>query len=377
MVFAALLTLHCGVTPADAPCEQSSLGIEASGVRISRVLPGGPAAIAGLQDGDVLVQIGDERIEFACEVERLAVNRECTPVRVIVERDGATIEKTLAPAQQAVVSPPQDSLDTACNTGSGSACATLASQSQDDSRALELYTRACNLGHARGCYSMGIFYDTGRGTVTNNARAAYGYEQACDAGVSMACTDLGFLLERGRGVMADRKRAADLFRRGCEGSPCEPSNLRGCVNLGDAYRDGIGVEQDYARAAQVFRAACDSPLRSEEDARIRACALFAALQFNGSGVPEDEESAFRLSSEVCEKGDAFGCFNVGSIQESREQYEPAAKAYRQSCDGDDAEACYKLGLLYEEGKGVPYDSTRSGEMFRKACRGGFAAACEK
>jgi TPR repeat protein len=377
MVFAALVMLRCGVSPADAPCAQSSLGIEAAGVKISRVLPGGPAEIAGLQEGDVLLQIGDERIEYACEVERLAVNRECTPVRVVIERDGATVEKTLAPAQQADAAPAPESTENACNAGNGAACATLASQSPDATRALELYTRACNLGHARGCYSMGISYDTGRGTVTNNARAAYGYEQACDAGVSMACTDLGFLLERGRGVMADRKRAAELFRRGCEGSPCEPPNLRGCVNLGDAYRDGIGVEQDYARAAQIFRATCDSPIRAEEEARVRACVLFAALQFDGEGVPEDEEAALRTSKDGCEQGDAFGCFNVAAILASREEYELAADFYRRSCEGDDAEACYQLGLLHEEGNGAPFDFARAGELFRKACRAGFAKACEK
>lgn len=246
----------------------------------------------------------------------------------------------------------------------------------DDMRALELHIRDCHLGNANACYRMGVFYDRGRGTVTNHARAATAYEQACNGGVAMACTDLGFLYERGRGVIADPKRAAELFLRGCEGGPCSAPNLRGCVNLGDAYRDGIGVAQDYTRAAQIFRQTCDSPLRNEEDARIRACVLFAALQFTGEGTPEDEASAFKISLEGCEQGDAFGCFNVAAIHAHREEYEQAAKFYQKSCDGKDGEACYELGVLYDEAKGVPFDAIRATSLYKLACARGFEKACK-
>jgi TPR repeat protein len=275
-------------------------------------------------------------------------------------------------------------LEKGCNRGSGAACAHLAYLyaegnlvARDHIRALELYTRACNLGDARGCYNVGVNHDMGRGISANHTRAAAAYEDACKAGNSMACTNLGFLYERGRGVIADKARAAELFQRGCEGSPCEAANLLGCVNLGNVYRDGIGVQQDYAKAAEIFRTACATETTDEEPSRQRACMLFAALQFYGDGVPENEEEAFRVFKAGCDKGDAFGCFNVGAVHEYRENYTLAAAFYDRACEARDAEGCYKLGLLYDEAKGVAFDSDRAATLFRRACREGFRKACER
>jgi TPR repeat protein len=443
---AALLALQCGVAH-DESCVKSALGLETvasrqGGVRIREVLPGGPADVAGLREGDVLVQIGERRIAYACEAEALSFNRECAPVRVVVERDGVTIEKTLAPADQsslyetacsqgnagacfrmAWLSEDPETMRTlfddacargsaeacaarghalmteqspdavpvlrkACDGGSGAGCAHLAYLyaeailvPRDEIRAMELYTRACSLGDRRGCYSMGVFHDVGRGASSNHARAAAAYEEACNDGVSMACTDLGFLYERGRGVIADPSRAADLFRRGCEGSPCEPANLRGCVNLGDAYRDGIGVTQDDARAAEIFRTTCAASVDPQDTtgqkARLRACVLFAAFQISGRGIPQDEAAGLRASKEGCDKGDPVGCFNVALNHASRENYILAAAFFDRACEGGDAGGCYELGLLYDDAKGVPFDSDRAAALYRRACEGGFAKACDR
>lgn len=445
---AVLLALGCGVA-ADrpAPCEKGALGIEArskrgGGVEIAEVLRGGPADVSGLREGDLLVQIGDRRLAFACEVDALAFNRDCAPLRIVVQRDGSVIERSVTPVEQAslfaeacarenalacfwkaMFTPDEGSarddllddacergsedacairglalleaksagavmiLDRGCNRGSGAACAHLAYAvaegalvPRDEIRAMELYTRACSLGDGRGCYSMGLFHDNGRGTSTNHTRAASAYEEACNAGVSMSCTNLGFQYEHGRGVIVDQGRAAELYRRGCEGSACEPANLRGCVNLGNAYRDGRGVTQDYARAAEIFRTTCAKEANPQdlggEKARLRGCVLFAALQFSGSGVAQDEAAAFRASGEGCEKGDAYGCFNVATIHEHRENYVLASAFYDRACEGGDFEGCYELGMLYQDAEGVPFDPDRAATLFRRACKGGFANACK-
>ncbi|MGZ8779945.1 MAG: PDZ domain-containing protein [Thermoanaerobaculia bacterium] len=432
---AVLLALRCAVS--DPPCEKGALGLEVGalegdGVVIAEVLPRGPADLAGIRRGDLLLSIAGRGVRYACEVPALVFHRDCAPVTVIVRRGTETIEKIITPAEQTSLyekgcsdvdpnacfrlawltgtsyedacrrgsaeacaafgyglmnerkAEAVEVLERACDRGSGAGCAHLAYLyslgslvPKNDLRALDFYTRGCSYGDARSCYSMGVLYDEGRGTSVSAARAASAYEKACAAGVSMACTDVGYLYERGLGTMKDLPRAAEMYRRGCEGSPCEPPNLRGCVNLGDAYRDGLGVPRDPARAAEIFRDACGRTTRdaNEEKSRLRACVLFGAFEMNGLGVPQNVESGLARSLEGCTRGDAVGCFNGAAFYASRGEHARAAGLYEKSCDAGDAEACYELGLLYDEAKGVAFDPARRAALFRRACERGFVRAC--
>jgi TPR repeat protein len=438
-IVAALLILRCGVAANEASCEKGALGVEpglrrGEGVEIVNVVALGPADMAGIRQGDVLLEVGQRKIQYACEAPALLFHRDCAPVRVVVEREGTRIEKTITPADQIPLydkscadgnpsacyrratftndarlyeqacergSPDACAahgyllmtagkaeavkiLDSACNRGSGAACAHLAYLyaegkivAKDEVRALDLYTRGCNAGDTRGCYSKGVLHDQGRGAAMSATTAAPAYQMACDGGVSMACTDLGYLYERGKGVMKDLTRAADLFRRGCEGSPCEPPNLLGCVNLGDAYRDGIGVAKDPAHAAEIFRSTCEMTVDdpSDEKHRIHACVLLGALELNGLGVPPAVERGLARSLDGCNRGAAYGCFNVAALAAPREDYPRAAGFYGKACDGGDAESCFELSQLYDEAKGVPFDYDRAAALRAKACKAGFEKAC--
>ena len=279
-------------------------------------------------------------------------------------------------------------LEDGCDRRSGTACTHLAYLyavgkivERDDLRSLEFYTRGCSFGDANGCYNQGLMRDQGRGFAMSAASAAPAYEQACNEGVSKACTNLGYLYEHGKGVRKDVVRATGFYRRGCEGSPCEGSNLRGCVNLGDAYRDGIGVEKNPTLAAETFRKACESQVDSDDsesaEVRIHACVLLGALEIAGLGVPKDVEGGLARSLDGCNRGDAYGCFNVAAMRAYREDFAGAAKFYDKACNGGDAEGCYELGVLYDEAKGVPFDHEMKTALFARACKGGFDKACRR
>ncbi len=53
----------------------------------------------------------------------------------------------------------------------------------------------------------------------------------------------------------------------------------------------------------------------------------------------------------------------------------AAAAYDKACVANDYEACRNLGVLYNEGIGVPQDPKRATALFAMACNGGNLAAC--
>lgn len=71
------------------------------GVRLSGVAPGGPAEQAGLQRGDVIVEVAGRAIEnlydytFALEAMRVG-----EPVVIVVERDDARIEREIVPGSR-------------------------------------------------------------------------------------------------------------------------------------------------------------------------------------------------------------------------------------------------------------------------------------
>ena len=439
-----LVAFGCRSAPDDATCTKGALGIEPgamtpAGVKIAAVLAGSPADAAGLHEGDLLQEVGDKRVEWLCLVDALLFDRDCQPVRVVVTRDGQTIEKTLTPvdqdsfyekaceggnatacyrlatfdshsdrtfelseeackngsadacAQHGYLLMSNDSpdavkvLEDGCDRRSGAACTHLAYLyavgkivERDDLRSLEFYTRGCSFGDANGCYNQGLMRDQGRGFAMSAASAAPAYEQACNEGVSKACTNLGYLYENGKGVRKDPVRATGFYRRGCEGSPCEGSNLRGCVNLGDAYRDGIGVEKNPALAAETFRKACETkvdPQDEAEEARLRACVLLGAMEMNGLGVPVNAEAGLARSLDGCNRGDAYGCFNIAVMRANGEDFAGAAVYYDKACNGGDAEGCYELGLLYDEAKGVAFDHEMKTALFARACKGGFDKAC--
>ena len=415
--------------------------ITPAGAPIAAVLAGSPAERAGLRKGDVLVQIGEHRIARCeldallfhrdCEPVHVVVTRDgetlektLTPVeRALLYEEGCEAGDATACFRLATFGENSDRaqmlyeqactsgsiaacaqyggllmstespeavkiLEDACDRRSGAACTHLGYLyavgkivAKDDLRSLQFYTRGCSAGDAHGCYNQGLMRDHGRGLAMSATSAAPAYEQACLEGVSSACTNLGYLYEHGRGVMRDAVRATGFYRRACDGSPCQPGDVRGCVNLGDAYRDGIGIEKNPTQAAETFRKACASkpatPESDDEQARIRGCVLLGALEISGLGVAQNVEAGLARSLDGCNRGDAYGCFNVAAMRAAREDFAGAAPFYRQACDGGDAEGCYELGVLYDEAKGVPFDYDLRTALFQRACKGGFARACRR
>ena len=406
---ALLFAVGCGVAQTDTSCTNGGLGIEPgafspAGVAIAAVLEGSPAEAAGLREGDVLQQIGDRRIEWGCQVDALLFHRDCSPVRVVVTRDGQRIEKTLTPVDQdsfyekaceggnatacfrlATFASHSDRtfelseeackngvadacaqhgyllmsnespeavkvLEDGCDRRSGAACTHLAYLyavgkivERDDLRSLEFYTRGCSFGDANGCYNQGLMRDQGRGFAMSAASAAPAYEQACNEGVSKACTNLGYLYENGKGVRKDLVRATGFYRRGCEGSPCEGSNLRGCVNLGDAYRDGIGVERNPTLAAETFRKACESKVDAQDE--------------------EAEETRIR----ACVLLGALEIHGLGVA----EDVEGGIARSLDGCNRGDALGCFNVGAM----RAYRDDFSGAAPFYDKACNGGDAEGC--
>jgi TPR repeat protein len=87
----------------------------------------------------------------------------------------------------------------------------MLTRSTDPRRATELFTVACDAGHAASCGKLALLV-----TASDPARAASLLVTACDGGDGSACNNLGVAYWSGQGVTKDRARAVSLWKKACE-----------------------------------------------------------------------------------------------------------------------------------------------------------------
>ena len=79
-----------GITTADSPSG------DPAGALVSTVTPGGPAAVAGIEDGDIVTAVGGDPVRSGTELDtRLYADAPGSQVTLTLDRAGATIGRTL------------------------------------------------------------------------------------------------------------------------------------------------------------------------------------------------------------------------------------------------------------------------------------------
>ena len=83
---------------------------------------------------------------------------------------------------------------------------------QNHKKALELYTLACNGGHAKACTKIGTMYYQGDGVLRDLTKGIAYFKKACDVGDWMGC---GIFATYHNGL-GDRNKAVQYFKKACE-----------------------------------------------------------------------------------------------------------------------------------------------------------------
>ena len=255
---------------------------------------------------------------------------------------------------------------------------------QDDAQAVAWYRKAADQGDARAQTNLGAAYETGRGVARDLAQALNGiarlpinstrqpstfsakctqpagacrrttgrlpkwFRKAADHGYATAQFNLAYLYGEGRGVPQDRGQALAWYRKAAD-----QGHTGAQTNLGAAYEAGHGVEQDFAQAADWYRKAAD---HGNAVAQYNLGKLYGS----GRGVPQD----YRQASGVVPQGRRTG---------PRPSRRPASvtpttlaaacrRIRRKRPTGiarlpmtEASMLMYALGLLYQQGRGVPQD----------------------
>jgi len=116
---------------------------------------------------------------------------------------------------------------------------------QDYVKALELFHRAAELGHAKAYASIGYSYDNGEGVEADKAKARYYYELSAMGGDEDARYNLGIMEEKAGDLARAVKHFLIAIRSGDDESLKEIQEL---------YSNGHATREDYAKALQLYQA---------------------------------------------------------------------------------------------------------------------------
>ena len=121
---------------------------------------------------------------------------------------------------------------------------------QDYAKALELYLKAAQQGHAGAQCQAGYCYEKGMGTEQDSAKAFELYLQSAEGGDETGCNNLGFMYEKGLGCEKNTEKAVEWYRKAAEkGMALAHKNL--AIHL----EGGTGCEKDEKAALEHYRKA--------------------------------------------------------------------------------------------------------------------------
>lgn len=115
-------------------------------------------------------------------------------------------------------------LEKGCAKGGKKDCFRLGwIRSNDDgyinySKAIQVYTKACNLNHYTACNNLGVLYQKSYAVkLLDNKKSLELYTKACKGGEMIACSNIGGMYEQGKAVKRNYNTAKSYYKKACVG----------------------------------------------------------------------------------------------------------------------------------------------------------------
>ena len=167
--------------------------------------------------------------------------------------------------------------------------------------AIDLLTRAANLGYTRSLQSLATVYERGVHGVSQPDLASYWYHLAALQGLPEAQYGLARLSALDIGNDNSHVQALAWYRRAAEAGLAEAQN-----NLAYIFEQGLGVARDFEAAVTWYRRAADQGLAVAQNN------LGIMLQF-GRGTEVDLVGARRNYKAAARAGHPFGQINLATF----------------------------------------------------------------
>jgi TPR repeat protein len=304
-------------------------------------------------------------------------------------------------------------LEEACTAKHGDSCTLLGflysrgrnPVTRDEKKAMEYYTRACELNDLDGCFDVGdLAYRTGK-----YVEARAGFKHACELGSGVGCARGADLIENGVGGAKDAATAAPMFKRSFDilYKLC-PGDGNACFVVGWLNEKGKGTTKSPSRALDAYRNGCKAgsgsscmslataldegtlgpkDLDGANDAYDKACMTYdnaGACQKLGERLgmaKKDLPHAFQLAKRGCEL-DPKNCGTLAEFYRlgfgiAAPDQTLATKYYKQSCEIGELYWCDKYAERVHDGTGTPKDVKAAIAPLERACQGGYGESCRR
>ena len=175
---------------------------------------------------------------------------------------------------------------------------------KDESKTLELYTKAAEAKQPYALFNLAILYANGVGGVEHDQFKAHElYMDAATREVPPAMYEVALMLERGLGCIQNYSEAAFWYEEGAKRGHLESFN-----NLGALYKEGHGVPKDDAKTFICFT-------RAAEGGLSQGLYNLGLLYDQGIGCERDNDKALDLCRKAAYKGHEKAKAIIKGLQE--------------------------------------------------------------
>lgn len=273
---------------------------------------------------------------------------------------------------------------------------------KDYDLARQLFEVAAVKGNPRADGNLGYLFENGLGVPRDLMASMSHFRDGANGGDLLSQLHLGYVYESGELVPKDLTQALHFFRlAAAQGdresfqgiarvlmsrpSPeaedaaalvplCQNSLKEGLtearVPLALALLLGIGAppqpEEAKRRLLEATRDQPPSPL---------LIAIAKLSQF-GHGLPLDPALGRSLLESMSEQGIPIATLELAKamLEEPGQLHSKGLRAIQELSQAGDAKACFELGLLYQNGRGVPVNPAKAVALFTTAAKAGLAEA---
>jgi TPR repeat protein len=205
----------------------------------------------------------------------------------------------------------------------------------------------------------------------NYTTALREWKPLAEQGDADAQFNLGQLYVRGDGVPQNNETAMKWYTLAAEQGNAVAQN-----NLGGMYRNGQGVPQNDKTAVKWYTLAA-------EQGNAVAQFNLGLMYDNGRGVTQDDKTAMKWYTLAAEQGVADAQKKVEEVEKRIEAAEEKIaeqnelRKLQTHAKQGNADAQYNLGVMYDNGEGVPQDDETAMKWFGLAAKQGNSDAQQR